>query len=301
MDLWIPLTIAAAAMQAARTSLQKHLTIRLSVSGATFARFAFGLPMILIGLASLVFATEQSVPDPSPIFVGYAWVGGLVQLLGNALLLHLLGLGSFTVGVAYTKTEVIQTAVFSYIILDDTVETGGLVGILVSFFGIVFMAVGRAGLSVASLIAALRHRPALYGLSIGVLYAIAAVFYRAAALSLGEGDFLLRALTTLAWVTTAQAVAMAIWLLATSPGVIVGVMRAWPLAIWVGFSGIVASALWYCAFTLQNAAYVMALGQIELIFTYVASRFIFKERMTFLEAFGVCSTALGILAIVLYG
>lgn len=301
MELWIPLTVAAAGVQAARTALQKHLTVRLSVFGATFARFLFGLPLILSGLAALVILTEQAVPNPSPVFIGYAWVGGVVQLLGNALLLHLLGLSSFTVGVAYTKTEVIQTAALSYVVLDDRVELGGLVGILVAFLGIVFMAVGRAGLSMASLVMAIRHKPAAYGLCVGILYAVAAVFYRAAALSLSEGDFLLRALTTLAWVTTAQAVVMALWLRWRSPQVLVGVIKAWPLGIWVGLTGIVASACWYCAFTLQNAAYVMALGQVELVFTYIASRFLFGERMTILEALGVCATAAGILAVVLYG
>lgn len=301
MELWIPLTIAAAGVQAARTTLQKQLTVRLSVFGATFARFIFGLPLILVGLAGLLAFTEQTVPSPNTVFVAYAWVGGLVQLLGNALLLHLLGLSSFTVGVAYTKTEVIQTAVLSYFVLDDRVEPGGLIGILIAFLGIIFMAVGRAGLSLASLMTAIKHKPAVYGLCVGVFYAVAAVFYRAAALSLSDGDFLLRALTTLAWVTVAQAVVMALWLGWRSPGILIGVIKAWPLGVWIGFTGIVASACWYCAFTLQNAAYVMALGQVELIFTYVASRFLFRERMTVLEAVGVCSTAAGILAVVLYG
>lgn len=301
MELWIPLTIAAAGVQAARTSLQKHLTARLNVSGATFARFIFGLPMILLGLAGLAAVTGKSIPAPTAIFIGYAWVGGLVQLLGNALLLHLLGLSSFTVGVAYTKTEVIQTAVVSYVVLGDRVEIGGLIGILIAFLGIILMAVGRAGLSIVNLVAAVKHKPAVYGLVVGILYAVAAVFYRAAALSLSDGDFLIRALTTLAWVTAAQATVMMIWLQWRSPKTLAGVFKVWPLSIWVGFTGIIASACWYCAFTLQNAAYVMALGQVELIFTYIASRFFFGERMTVLEAFGVCSTAAGILAVVLYG
>jgi uncharacterized membrane protein len=71
--------------------------------------------------------------------------------------------------------------------------------------------------------------------------------------------------------------------------------------VWVGLTGIIASACWYCAFTLQNAAYVMALGQVELVFTYVASRFLFQERMVIQEALGVAATAIGILVIVLHG
>ncbi|MDE0799538.1 MAG: EamA family transporter [Rhodospirillaceae bacterium] len=301
MELWIPLTIAAAGVQAARTSLQKHLAAELSVFGATFARFLFGFPMILAGLAVLVTVTGQSVPESNCVFIAYAWVGGLVQLLGNALLLHLLTLSTFTVGTTYTKTEVIQTVGVGYVVLDEQVGPAGFLGILVAFFGVLLMATGRAGLSVASLAAALRHKPALYGICVGALYAVAAVFYRAAALSLDEGDFVLRAITTLAWVTTAQMLAMAVVLRLRQPGLVTKVFRAWPIGLWIGFTGIVASACWYCAFTLQNAAYVMALGQVELVFIYIASRFVFHERMVAQEAFGVAATALGILAVVLYG
>lgn len=301
MELWIPLTIAAAGVQAARTSLQKHLAAELSVFGATFARFLFGLPMILAGLAVLVTVTGQSVPESNSVFIAYAWVGGLVQLLGNALLLHLLTLSTFTVGTTYTKTEVIQTVGVGYVVLDEQVGPAGFLGILIAFFGVLLMATGRPGLSVASLAAALRHKPALYGICVGALYAVAAVFYRAAALSLDEGDFVLRAITTLAWVTTAQMLAMAVVLRLRQPGLVTKVFRAWPIGLWIGFTGIVASAFWYCAFTLQNAAYVMALGQVELVFIYIASRFVFQERMVAQEAFGVAATALGILAVVLYG
>ena len=45
----------------------------------------------------------------------------------------------------------------------------------------------------------------------------------------------------------------------------------------------------------------MALGQTELIFVYIASRFLFKERMVALEALGVLVTAAGILTVVVYG
>ncbi len=301
MELWISLTIAAAGVQAARTSLQKHLAAELSVFGATFARFLFGLPMILVGLAALVTITGQSVPNPNGVFIAYAWSGGVVQLLGNALLLHLLSLSTFTVGTTYTKTEVIQTVAVGYVVLDEQVEPAGFLGILIAFVGVLLMATGRAGLSPASLAAALRHKPALYGICVGALYAVAAVFYRAAALSLDDGDFVLRAFTTLAWVTAAQMLAMAVVLRLRQPGLVTKVLHAWPIGLWIGFTGIVASACWYCAFTLQNAAYVMALGQVELLFTYIASRFVFHEKMAVQEAFGIAATAVGILAVVLYG
>jgi drug/metabolite transporter (DMT)-like permease len=45
----------------------------------------------------------------------------------------------------------------------------------------------------------------------------------------------------------------------------------------------------------------MAVGQVELIFVYIASRFVFKERMVLWEVLGVLIAALGILVVMLSG
>jgi len=300
MELWIPLTIAAAGIQAARTALQKNLSQTITVLGATFARFLFGLPVIIAGLAGILFVNGQSLQAPNGPFIGYALSGGVAQLIGNALLLQLLNLSTFTVGTTYTKTEVIQTVGVSYVVIDERVEAVGLAGIIVAFVGVVLMATGRAGLSMASMFKALRHKPALYGLIVGALYALAAVFFRAAALALPEGDFVFRAVNTLAWVIVVQMILMLLWLRWKKPGVITAVAKAWPMGCWVGLTGVVSSACWYTAFTLQKVSYVMALGQIELVMTYIISRLVFKERMTQSEAIGVALTMAGILAVVMY-
>ena len=49
------------------------------------------------------------------------------------------------------------------------------------------------------------------------------------------------------------------------------------------------------AYTLQNAAYVRALGQIELLFTFIGSYFFFKEKHSKTEIFGVALIILSIL------
>ena len=53
------------------------------------------------------------------------------------------------------------------------------------------------------------------------------------------------------------------------------------------------------AFTLQNAAYVRALGQIELLFTIGASVLFFKEKITRTELTGVALIVVAILLILL--
>jgi len=51
--------------------------------------------------------------------------------------------------------------------------------------------------------------------------------------------------------------------------------------------------------TLQQVAYVRALGQIELVFTFAASYFLFHERVTRMEAAGCLLIVGGILALLL--
>lgn len=67
----------------------------------------------------------------------------------------------------------------------------------------------------------------------------------------------------------------------------------------VGLAGMACSVCWFTAFTLQNAAYVRALGQVELLFTFLASVFVFRERVTTAEIAGICLIVGAILLILL--
>jgi uncharacterized membrane protein len=51
--------------------------------------------------------------------------------------------------------------------------------------------------------------------------------------------------------------------------------------------------------TIQNAAYVRALGQVELVFTFIAAHLVFRERTTRLEFTGILLVIAGILVLLL--
>ena len=59
------------------------------------------------------------------------------------------------------------------------------------------------------------------------------------------------------------------------------------------------SAGWFTAMTLENAAYVRAVGQIELVFTFIASYFFFRERSNTLELAGILLIVTGIIILLL--
>ena len=64
-------------------------------------------------------------------------------------------------------------------------------------------------------------------------------------------------------------------------------------------AGVLASVCWFTAFTLENAAHVRAVGQIELIFTFIASVFFFGEKSNRAEIFGIVLVAAGIVMLLL--
>ena len=72
-------------------------------------------------------------------------------------------------------------------------------------------------------------------------------------------------------------------------------------AIWLGITSMLGSLGWFTAFTLQTAAYVFALGQVELIFSLVASVLFFRETVTRRELAGISVLGLSIILLVAIG
>jgi len=286
-------------MQNLRSVLQKHVRSRLSTGGATYARFIYALPFAALYVAGLATVPGIALPDPGPTFLGYTILGGLAQILATALLVHLFSLRNFAVGTAYSKTETVQTALFGLILLGDSLTLSAALAILVCLIGVVALSAGKSETSVSRLLAAFTERTALVGLASGGCFGVSAVSYRAAALSLGGPGFLMQAAFTLACVLLFQTVAMAVYLAWREPGQLREVLRAWRSAGWVGIYGMVASVGWFTAMTLQNAAYVRALGQIELVFTFIAAQLFFRERATRPEIAGIVLVVAGILILLL--
>jgi drug/metabolite transporter (DMT)-like permease len=144
------------------------------------------------------------------------------------------------------------------------------------------------------------NRTEVIGIASGAFFGISAVSYRAAALSLGGEGFLMQAAFTLACVTLFQTLVMAIYMRLREPGQVTAVWRSWRVSGLVGLSGMLASACWFTAMTIQNAAYVRALGQIELLFTFAAGHFFFRERSNALELTGIGLVIAGILILLLF-
>ena len=283
--LWIPITIAAAALQTARNAFQRGLTGELSALGATYTRFLFGFPFAALYAVAVFAGTDTPAPAATPAFLGWAALGGVSQILGTAFLLQLFQLRNFSTGIAFSKSEVLQVALFGLVVLGDAITALAAGSIAVATVGLVLLARQTGTLD---------WRPALLGLGTGAAFAIAAVGFRAASLSLGL-SFALSAAATLATSTLIQSVLMTLWLRWREPGQIGAVLRAWRRSLLPGVTGAAASACWFSAMTLEVAAHVRMLGLVEVLFGWGVSVLALRQRPSAREQLG---TALLVAAIV---
>lgn len=300
MEAWVVITICAAFLQNLRSALQKYLRSSLGTTGASFVRFGYGFPLAIAYVTALHHFAGYAFPSLNAKFAFWSVVGGLAQIFATILLVYLFSLRNFAVGTAYSKTEPVQAAIFGLILLGERLTPGAVGAIIVGVIGVMMISVARMPLSWRNLLAAMTGRTALIGIASGAIFGISAVAYRSAALSLDGPNAIMQAAVTLACVTTFQTAFMLVWMLAKDPAEIGRVLRSWRSSSLVGLAGVTGSACWFTAMALQQVAYVRALGQIELLFTFAASVFVFRERINRIELAGCLLIVAGILLLLMW-
>ncbi len=298
MEFWILATIAATIFQTLRFMLQKQLSMgALSTGGATFARFAYSAPLLALALGLWLFMSATPLPEISARFWIMGAAGGLAQILATVCVVALFRTRNFAVGITFKKTEVIQSVLVGLVVLGEGVSFGGFIAILIGLIGVLFLS--NPPENSGSWQSRIFTHAAALGLGSGLLFAISSVTYRAATLDVAADAPVLRAAITLSAVTMMQFVAMAVWLRLREPGQISAVWAARRKAVLIGLSSVAGSLGWFVAFTLQTAAYVNALGQIELIFSLLVSVLVFKERLSKREAIGIALLSASVLLLIL--
>lgn len=284
-------------MQNLRSALQKQLQGKLGTRGASFVRFGYGFPIAVLYMMCLHFLVGYAFPALNWSFAFWAIVGGVAQIFATMMLVHLFSLRNFAVGTAYSKTEPVQAAIFGFVLLGEKLTIGAIGAIVVGVVGVMLISIARMPLSWRNMLTALVSRTALLGIASGGVFGISAVAYRSASLSLDGPNSIMQAAVSLACVTTFQTIFMLVWMLWKDKSEIGQVLRSWRSSSLVGFAGVAGSAGWFTAMTLQQVAYVRALGQIELVFTFMASYFLFKERVNRVEVAGCLLIVTGILGL----
>lgn len=298
MELWIPVTVAAAFFQTLRFMLQKSVsTSDLTSAGATFARFFFSAPLVLAGVALWLWGSGTALPEFTTAFWIYGAIGGLAQIFATICVVAIFRTRNFAVGITFKKTEVVQTALVGLVVLGEGVSAWGFVAIVIGLAGVLLLS-ETPGLT-GHWLRRMANRAAGLGLLSGFFFAISGVCYRGATLEIASDLPAFRAAVTLAAVVTFQALSLGLWLRLREPGQITRVWQARRRAGWIGVTSLAGSLCWFTAFTLQNAAYVNAVGQVELILSLFASVLVFHEKITAREGVGIALLGVSILGIVL--
>jgi drug/metabolite transporter (DMT)-like permease len=286
--LWAFFTLIAAATQTARNAMQRELTATLGTAGATHVRFLFGFPFAVVFLLVLLTVTGQSLPRPGLSFWPWVIDGMGAQIIATALMLAAMSERSFVVSIAYIKTEPVQVALFGLIFLGDALSVGMVAAILIATTGVIVMSLKPGGGAGDS------WRPTVLGLSSGSMFALSAIGYRGAILSLEWPNFVMAATFTLVVGLAMQAALLSAYLMLREPKVMREILVAWRPSVFAGCLGALASQFWFLAFALATAASVRTLALVEVLFAQAISAFIFGHKTTAREGLGIVLIVAGV-------
>ena len=289
--VWAIFAVLAAFFQNLRTSLQKKLNKNLSIVASTYVRFAFALPFALIVFIFNFgnFDIISTVLNQSNFFY-YTFLGSVIQITFTITLLYLFRFSNFVVGTSLSKTEVIQIAIFEYIILKDKLNLFGIFGIIIATIGVIMISIKDLRLFFKNFFS----KVTLIGLGAGLLLGLSVVYFRAAALSLENfSSNFDKAFMTVFFALIIQTTVITIYLVIFEQSEFKKFLENKFEIFLAGLSGFLATLSWFFAFTLIQASFVRALGQIEIFFSYVSSKYLFKEKITFIEILGVLTFIAG--------
>ncbi len=273
--MWIPITLAAATFQILRTARQHELRSVLSTAAAGFVRYAYGAPLAIVLSIVLFVGLGRDRPGIPGEFWAYIAVGAVSQILATVALLAAFKARDFAIGTVYSKSEVLIVAALGALGLEPALRWQGWIGALLVTVGVVWLA--SKG-SVRALLERAGDPAALLGLLAGAGFAGAALGIRAASRALTDAPAFDRAVFTLTVLLVVQTAINAAWFSATDPSEITRTIRAWRPALPVGLFSLLGSIGWAWAFTLESAAKVRTLGQVELIIAFAVARFTMGER-----------------------
>lgn len=295
--LWIPIVLWAALAQTARNAAQRSLVAQAGTLGATLARFLYGIPFAgaWVALLHLLPATASPVPGFGVAYFGWLLLGALGQLAATAFLLAAMKQRNFVVGVAYSKTDALQVALFGSLFLRELPGGWTMLAIALATAGVVMLSLPQKGAALEG--RAWTSAAAWYGLASGAGFALSAVGYRGAALQLPDSSAWLAGAWGVLLAQTIQSVLLGGWLALRAPGALGATVTAWRVSTIAGAAGALASIGWFTAFALTTAANVRTLGMVEVVFSYLVSRRFLREKLSPLEQGGLALVVVGLLAL----
>ena len=294
--LWVLITILASLSQTLRSVYQKNIIEEVGVVSSAYSRFIFALPFSFL---LLVFF----VPYDDPIFLqatklvtlSWLFLASICQILFTVLLIKLFTLRSFAIGIAFSKTEVIQTTIFEILILGFILTSQLFVAILIGFLGVLFISNLKLFSSLTE--KKILTKQVIIGVFCGIFLGLSSVLYKASLDNI-SGVFLYKKVITLSCLALLiQTIVMGSYIFFFSKENLFKLLFIWKKGLPVGFFGCSATFFWFYAFSLTDATYVRAVGQLEIVFSLAISYLFYKEKIKVIEFLGIMLISISILAL----
>ena len=299
MEIWVLFTVVAALTQTFRSAGQKRLKSVLGDFGASYIRFSYALPFALVWMVLWMMMTAQPLPQTNMTFWFWVSLGGGAQVIFTVMLITLFSHRNFAAGTAFSKTEVLQAALFEALIIGDivSIQTGS--AILLGVIAIIMLSAHQSGASLSLITRSLLSYQTVLGIGSGAFLGLSTVCFRAATSSLETGDIVLRASMAAASSTMLQTLVMGLVMAIWARHQLVLTLTHWRQAWPVGLFGAITTACWFIAFSLATVASVRAIGQVELLITLLFTGSVFKERISKTEYMAIGLLILSIILVLL--
>lgn len=282
------MVLVAALAQTLRNAAQRELTQTVGTLAATFARLVYGLPFAAVWLVAVLLWFHAPLPAVNAGFVGWIFLGAVTNVAGTALLLSAMTRRNFLVAVAYGKTEILMVALFSLLLIGELVSPVTAGAMVMATVSVLLLSMQGAKAGLKSFAVAAASATGWMGIGSGAAFAVAIVSYRAAALELDNGiPFVLVGAFGMACAQLMQSALLGAYLAARRREVLRQALRFTWVANAAGMLGALATIGWLTAVSVRSASDVRTLALIEVLFSYVISRRLFKERLRGMELAGI--------------
>ena len=299
MEFWILFSVVAAATQAIRTAIQRRMVAPLGSFGAAYIRFSYACPIAWLCVAAFYAVVPGTFASLPVSFWFWINIAALTQVIFTILLVQLFSHRSFAAAVAFSKTEVLQTAIFEALILGIVVTLQTGIAIMIGVFATVMLAFVKTRFSLAHITESIMSRQMAIGLAAGAFLGFCTVCYGAALKQMVGGTVFGNALYAAAIGVTIQAICFGAYLYVIKRREFIASFIEWRGGAMAGVWAAITSICWFAAFAMHEVAPVRAVGQIELLFSIGFSILYFKERVSQLELAAMGLLALSIVLVLL--
>lgn len=289
--LWIPFTLFAAFMQAWRNAFQNQLSREVSTAGVTLARFLYAAPVAGFYLLALYAYEPVALPVFSGSFTLYILSAALAQVIATALMVVLFRKRNYAVGVGMVKSEAVLAAILGALFF-----SAPLTGL--AWFGVLVGALAFWLMTNPKKLRDMSWDTLMVGLGSGLAFALTTLWVREASLELGL-PFPYSAAWVLFLVLLCQGVLFGAWVLLREPHTWQALQLRKGRVLTISVFSCLGSLGWFTAMSLETAALVKTLGQVEVLFTLMISAGWLKERLTIRDLLGLVLIVAGAICVVL--